>query len=318
MPTLITLDQISAARQVIADRIHHTPTISAGYLGQLAQVRLQLKLELLQKTGSFKVRGVLNNLHHLSMAEKQKGVITLSAGNHAQALAWAAGQLNIPATVVMPATAVRSKVEATQGYGGQVILTAENLLDTCLQLQKERDLTLVHPFDHPMTIAGQGTVGLEVVEAVPDVEVVIVGVGGGGLISGVGAALKSSKPAVRIIGVEPEGAPTMSHSLARGEPVHLDRLNTIADGLAAPFVGPHTLAHTQAYVDQMVLVSDDQIGQAMRLIIERCKVVAEPAAAATVAALLSGKIDLPAGAKVVCLLSGGNVDLDSLQRLLAD
>jgi threonine dehydratase len=281
---LIEQDDILAAREVIAGRVHR--------------------------------RGVLNKLHHLSPEDKQKGVITLSAGNHAQALAWAATQSGILSTVVMPATSVRSKIEATRSYGGEVILTEGDLLETCLTIQKERGLTLVHPFDDPMIIAGQGTVGLEILEDVPEVDAVVVGVGGGGLISGIATALKAEKPEVKVIGVEPEGASAMTQSLQRGEPVHLDRVDTVADGLAAPFAGQHTLAHVQTYVDDMVIVSDQEIVEAMGLILERCKVVAEPAAASTLAALLSGKVSLPRDSTVVCVLSGGNIDRERLKALL--
>lgn len=316
MNDLIKLDDVLAAREIIAGRLHRTPIMRSSYLGERAGVRLNFKLELFQKTGSFKPRGVLNKLQHLSPPEKQKGVITLSAGNHAQALAWAARQENIRATVVMPATSLRSKVEAARSYGSEVVLADGDLLATCLQIQKERDLTLVHPFDDLHIIAGQGTVGLEILEEVPEVDAVIVGVGGGGLISGIASVVKTKKPAVKIIGVEPEGASAMTQSLQRGEPVRLDRINTIADGLAAPFAGKHTLAHVQAYVDDMVIVSDQEIIEAMGLILERCKVIAEPAAASTLAALLSGKINLPRGATAVCVLSGGNVDRERLKALL--
>src|SRR5258708_4521605 len=271
---------------------------------------------MFQKTGSFKVRGVLNKLHHLSEADKQKGVITLSAGNHAEALAWGARKAGIHATVVMPAHAVRSKVEATRGYGAEIVQTEGDLLATCLAIQKERGLTLVHPFDDPLIIAGHGTIGLEILEDLPQVDVVVVGVGGGGLISGIAALLKARKPTVKVFGVEPEGASGMSQSLQRGEPVHLDKVNTIADGLAAPFAGEHTLAHVQAFVDKVVIVSDQEIVNAMGLIMERCKVLAEPAAASTLAAVLSGKLSLPPGATVLCVLSGGNIDRERLKTLL--
>jgi threonine dehydratase len=313
---LIKLDDILAACEIIAGRVHRTPVTRSTYLGERAGVRLYFKLELFQKTGSFKPRGVLNKLHHLSPQDKQKGVITLSAGNHAQALAWAARQENIRATVVMPAASLRSKVEAARGYGSEVILAEGDLLATCLSIQMERDLTLVHPFDDPYIIAGQGTVGLEILEDVPEIDAVIVGVGGGGLISGIATVIKVKKPAVKVIGVEPEGASAMTQSLQRGEPVRLDRVNTIADGLAAPFAGQHTLAHVQAYVDDMVIVADQEIVEAMRLIMERCKVIAEPAAASTLAALLSGRVNLPRDATVVCVLSGGNIDCERLKVLL--
>lgn len=313
---LVQEHDVLRAREVIAGRVHRTPVVGSSYLGGQAGVQLFFKLELYQKTGSFKPRGVLNKLHHLSPEDKQKGVITISAGNHAQALAWGAAQSGIQSTVVMPSGSLRSKIEATQGYGGEVILTEDDLLPTCLAIQKERDLTLVHPFDDLMIIAGQGTVGLEILEDVPHVDAVFVGVGGGGLISGIAAALKAEKPQVKVIGVEPEGASAMTQSLQRGEPVHLDRVDTVADGLAAPFAGEHTLAHAQAYVDDMIIVSDQEIVEAMVLILERCKVVAEPAAASTLAALFSGRASLPQGCTVVCVLSGGNIDRERLKALL--
>ena len=313
---LIKYDDIVAAQEVIGGRVHRTPVAGSSYLGGQLGFRLHFKLELFQKTGSFKPRGVLNKLHHLNTEEKQKGVITLSSGNHAQALAWGAAQSGISSTVTMPAGSVQSKVEATRGYGADVVLSEGDLLETCLTIQKERDLVLVHPFDDPMIIAGQGTVGAEIWEDLPEVDAVLVGVGGGGLISGIAAALKAKKPKVKVIGIEPEGASAMSQSLRRGEPVHLDRVDTVADGLAAPFAGHHNLAHVQAYVDDVVIVSDREIMEAMGLILERCKVVAEPAAASTLAALLSGKASLPQGSTVLCVLSGGNVDRERLKALL--
>ena len=313
---LVQLSDLEAARERIAGRLHRTPVMGSAYLGERTGARVFLKLELFQRTGSFKVRGVLNRLHRLTPEERSRGVVTLSAGNHAQALAWAASASGVPATVVMPAGAVRSKIEATRGYGGEVVLTEGDLLGTCLAIQRERDLTLVHPFDDPLVIAGQGTVGLEIVEDVPDVDLVIAGVGGGGLISGVAAAVRALRPGARVIGVEPEGAAAMTRSLEAGEPVRLERVDTVADGLAAPFAGRHNLAHVQRLVERVAVVSDAEILGAMRLILERCKVLAEPAAASSVAALLSGGIDVPRGATVVCVLSGGNVDAERLKGLL--
>jgi threonine dehydratase len=313
---LIGHNDILNAREVISNRLHRTPVVGSSYLCEQTGVQLYFKLELFQKTGSFKPRGVLNKLNHLSPEDRRKGVITLSSGNHAQALAWAATQSGISSTVVMPANSVRSKIEATRGYGGEVILAEDDLLKTCLTIQKDRGLTLVHPFDDPMVIAGQGTVGMEILEDVPDVDAVIVGVGGGGLIAGIATALKAVKPEVKVIGVEPGGASAMVQSLRHGESVHLEKVDTIADGLAAPFAGQHTLAHVQVYVDDLVIVTDPEIVAAMGLILERCKVVAEPAAAATLAGLLSGKINLPQDSIVVCVLSGGNVDRERLKTLL--
>ena len=315
---LIDRSDMRAAETVLAGRVHRTPMMASTFLGKRLDVELYLKLEMFQKTGSFKVRGVINKLSSLSDDDIGKGVITLSAGNHAQALAWGAAQFDVRSVVVMPAGSVQSKIDAAKGYGAEVILTEENLLDTCTTIQKERDLTLIHPFDDPLIIAGQATVGLEIHEDAKDADIVVVGVGGGGLISGVAAALKLSNKTVRVIGVEPEGAPTMTRSLDKGEPIHLERIDTIADGLSAPFVGRRTLDHTRAFVDDVVLVSDRDIVAAMGLIIERCKVIAEPAAAATYAALLAGKVEVPSKSRVVCVLSGGNVDTRRLAELFND
>ncbi|MGH7589001.1 MAG: threonine ammonia-lyase [Gemmatimonadota bacterium] len=316
LPELISLADVHAARDVIAGRVHRTPILGSTMLGEQAGVRLFFKPELLQRTGSFKVRGVLNALHHLSPEERRRGVVTLSAGNHAQALAWGARQYGITAVVVMPDGAPRSKVEATRGYGGEVILTEEDLLETTLAIQRERDLTLVHPFDDRRIIAGQGTVGLEIVEDVPEVDVVVVSVGGGGLISGIATAVKAMRPEARVFGVEPEGSAVMKKSLERGEPIALEDRATIADGLNSPFAGRHTLAHMQVRVDDLVLVNDAQIVESLRLLLARTKLLAEPAAAAALAGLLAGGLDIPEGATVVCVLSGGNVDLERLKELL--
>lgn len=316
MPDLISLDDVLAASEVVAGRVHRTPVLGSTFLGERAGVRLLFKAENFQKTGSFKVRGVLNALHHLSDGERQRGVVTLSAGNHAQALAWGAREYGVSAVVVMPAGAPRSKVEATRGYGGEVILTEGDLLETCLGVQQERDLTLVHPFDDPRIIAGQATVGLEILEAVPDVDVVVVSVGGGGLISGIATAIKARRPEARVVGVEPEGSAVITMSLERGEPITLADRRTIADGLDAPFAGRHTLAHIQERVDDMVLVPDTAIIKALRLILERVKLLAEPAGAASLAGLLAGNFDIVPGSTVVCVVSGGNVDLERLKGIL--
>ncbi len=314
-PPLVDRQAILNARQHIATALHRTPIASSAFLSDRLGVRLSLKLELFQKTGSFKPRGVLNKLMHLSADERRKGVISLSAGNHAQAVSWAASRFGVASTLVMPQGSLQSKIDATRGYGGEVILTAENLLDTCLMIQRERDLTLIHPFDDPLVIAGQGTVGLEIIEDLPAVDVVVVGIGGGGLISGIATAIKTLNPYVKIIGVEPTGACAMSQSLEGGSPVHLNKVNTIADGLAAPFAGHHTLRHVQKYVDQVVTVDDREIAEAVKLIIERCKVIAEPAAAAGLAALLTDKIDLIPEQSILCVLSGGNLDIARLESL---
>jgi threonine dehydratase len=315
-PVLVSHARVIAARDVIRDRLHYTPTMTSAYLSDRIGVPVHLKLELFQKTGSFKPRGVLNRLANMTEAERQRGLITLSAGNHAQAVAWAAREYGVRATVVMPTRATQAKVDATRGYGGDVIQTDADLLATALELQRARDLTLVHPFDCPFVIAGQGTLGLELLEQVPDVETVVLGVGGGGLIAGVAAAVKAVKPNARVIGVEPEGAPGMTESLRRGEPVRLERVDTVADGLAAPFAGRLNYYHVRALVDEMVLVTDDEILSAIPVLMERCKIVPEPAAAAAVAALLCGKVRPARGSTTVAIVSGGNIDLGRLRSLL--
>jgi len=314
--TLTTLGDLQAARQRIANAVHRTPLFSASSLGAPLGISLYLKAELFQKTGSFKVRGVLNKVRQLPAAEIARGFITLSAGNHGAALSWAAHQAGSRATVVMPAHAVPAKVEAVRNYGGEPVLTTAPLKDEMQRIQAERGLTLVHPFDDPEIIAGHGSAGLEILEDLPEVDAVIVPVGGGGLISGIASAIKLSRPATQVIGVEPVGADVMSRSLAAGRPEKMDKMTTVADGLAAPFAGEHTFAHVQRFVDRIVLVDDDAILRALRAQIVRAKLAAEPAGAASLAALMSGAITFPAKTRVVCFVSGGNADPAVLQRAL--
>ncbi len=313
---MVKLGDITNARQVIAGRVHRTPLMSSATLGQRTNTRLHFKAEVFQKTGSFKPRGAINKLSHLTEEARKMGVITVSSGNQAQGLAYAASLFGTSATVVMPHTTPANKVNATRGYGAEVVLTEGALLPTCLEIQEERNLTLVHPFDDPYVVAGQGTIGLEILDDLPEVDVVFVPVGGGGLISGVATAIKLKKPAVKIVGVEPIGASAMWQSLQRKAVVNLDKIDTIAEGLAAPFVGELNLALVQKYVDELVLVSDDEMIQAMGLILERCKVLTEPAGAAGFAALLFQKASIPSGSEVVCVLSGGNIDRSRLGHFL--
>jgi len=316
---MIELKDILEAREAIAGKLHRTPMLSSGALGKETGTELYFKAELFQKTGSFKPRGALNRLQRLTDREKERGVITASSGNHAQGLAYAASMFSVPVTVVMPAATPGNKVQAAQGYGAEVILhgTVKDLLAKCLEVREARNLTIVHPFDDPFVVAGQGTLGLEVLEDLPEADFVFVPIGGGGLISGVATALKRQRPQVKVIGVEPVGAPTMHQSLRQGAPAHLEKIDTIAEGLAAPFVGQLNLEHVQKYVDDVVLVSDQELVEALRMILERCKVLAEPAGAAGFAALLFHKVSVPQGARVVCVLSGGNVDAEHLKQFLA-
>jgi threonine dehydratase len=313
---LLELADLERARARTGDRVHVTPMLSSATIGDELGVRLHLKAELFQKTGSFKPRGVFSKLLSMDPADLARGLVSLSAGNHAAALAYGATAAGARATIVMPASAMPSKVAATRRYGGEVVQTDGSLLDTCLELQRERDLTLVHPFDDLAVMAGQGAVGLEILEQVPEPDLVIVPVGGGGLISGVAAAVKLQRPATRVVGVEPTGADAMSRSLEQGVPAHLDKVETIADGLAPPFAGEHTLRHVQAFVDEVVRVTDEEIAGAVRVLVRRCKLAAEPSGAASLAALLSGKVRPAAGSTVVCIVSGGNAEPDVLRQLL--
>ena len=310
------LKTISAARQRIAKAVHRTPMFSASSLGAPLGLSLYLKAELFQKTGSFKVRGVVNKLRQLSAAEIARGFITLSAGNHGAALSWAARDAGSRATVVMPAHAVPSKIEKVRAYGGDPVLVTTSLIEEAKRLQAERGLTMVHPFDDLEMIAGHASAGLEILEDVPDVQAVVVPIGGGGLISGVATAIKLTRPDVQIIGVEPVGADTMFRSLASGRAERMDKPMSVADGLCSPFAGEHTFAHVKQFVDRVVVLEDDVIVRGLRAMIERAKLAAEPAGAAALAAVLSGTITFPAKTRVVCFVSGGNAEPAVLQRVL--
>ena len=312
-----TIDDIRAAAERVAPHLHRTPLWGSHSLSQASGYQLSLKCENLQKTGSFKPRGALNRIATLDADDAARGVITISAGNHAQGVAFAAARLGVEAVVVMPETAVATKVAATRAYGAECVLHGDvhAAFEKLRELQEERDLTLVHPFDDPMLIAGHGTVGLEIA-ADGKFDAVVAGIGGGGLIAGIATAMKALAPETRVFGVEPEGAATMSAALEAGEVVRLDHLDTIADGLAPPFVGALNLAVVERAVEQVVTVTDAQISAAMVLLLERCKLLVEPAGAAALAALLEGNIPLPPGARVAVVLSGGNVDVARLTDLL--
>ncbi|HEX9069401.1 MAG TPA: threonine/serine dehydratase [Ktedonobacterales bacterium] len=318
---LPTLADIVAARERILGRVHRTPLATATSIGVMASppVILYLKEEQRQKTGSFKARGALNRLANFTEAERARGLVTVSAGNHAAAVSWAAAAEGLAATVVMRKAAAPNKVEATRAYGATVDLFGENnveAFDHVYELERERGLTFVPPFDDPYIIAGTGTVGLEVIDDLSAPDVVIVPVGGGGLISGVAPAIKERSPSTRVIGVEPESAQAMTEALRKGEPVSITEMNTIADGLAAPFAGKLNLLAVQRYVDGIVLVSDDEIRHAMRVLLERAKIMTEPAGAAAVAALLAGRVGQREGDRVVAVVSGANIDVPRLLSLL--
>jgi threonine dehydratase len=317
--TAPTLADVLAARETIAGRLHRTPTFTSATLSELTGARVHLKAELFQRTGSFKPRGVLNRLAALTPDERARGVITWSAGNHAQAVAYAAAREGIDCLVVMSRGANPAKVAATRGYGAEVDLEAPGhpeAYERLLALIEETGRTFIHPFDDPLVIAGQGTVGLEIAEDVPDVDVVVVPIGGGGLISGIATAVGGVRPQARVVGVEPEGSQALTAALAAGKVVQVES-QTIADGLAPPFAGELTLAVAQERVDEVVLVTEEEIEAGFRFLYQRAKLACEPAGAATTAALLAGKIPLERGETVVAVVSGGNAAPETASAILA-
>ncbi len=312
---MIDLADIRRAAERLSGRIHRTPLLSSRILGELAGVRLFLKCECFQKTGSFKVRGALNKVLSLTDAERDRGLITVSAGNHAQAVAWAAGQVGAPCAVVMPDDAPQSKVDAVKSYGGEVIFHDDRatLFDKLNEEKDKRGSTFVHPFDDAVLLAGAGTAGLEIVADCPDVDAVIVPVGGGGLMGGVTSAVKGMKPGTEVIAVELEAGPGLRPAIDAGKPIHVDRpYGTLADGMTPPFVGQLPMEIARDAVDQIVTVTEEEIIGAMKLLMTRAKLYVEGSGAAATAALLSGKARVRPNSNVVALVSGGNVDLNKL------
>ncbi len=315
---MIAIEEIRAAAAGIAGLVHRTPLLSAASLGERAgRLRLFLKCESLQKTGSFKPRGALNKILSLSPGERARGLVTVSAGNHAQAVAWAARATGAEATVVMPTDAPQSKIEAVRGYGGQIVFHDDRptLFDKLNEIREARGLTFVHPFDDPVVLAGAGTAGLEIVEDLPEAALIVVPVGGGGLLGGVASAVKQLRPAVRVVAVELAAGPGLAPALAAGKPILVQRpADTLADGLTPPFVGALPLEIAKRLVDEIVTVTEEEIVAAMGLLATRAKLYAEGAGAAATAALLAGRVRAPAGAAVVAVVSGGNVDLARFPR----
>jgi threonine dehydratase len=313
----LSLQDFIAARARIAQHLKHTPLLTSRQLSELTGFDVRLKAEMFQRVGSYKIRGPLNKFSLMSEAQKGRGVVCSSAGNHAQGVALAAKIHGIRAVVCMAANATRSKVEATKGYGAEVVLHG-NIWDEANEKAKElvrtQGLTYVHPFDDEELIAGQGTLGLEVVQDWPNVDAVVVPIGGGGLISGVSMAVKAHNPKVRVIGVESSDGPAMQRSVAAGRVETID-CRTIIDGLRVKRCGDITFSVVQRFVDEIVALPDRDIFDAMIWVMERCKLVVEGAAAAPVAALLHGLVRLPPGSRVVAVLSGGNVNLDQLRGL---
>jgi threonine dehydratase len=325
---VVSLARILEARAALEGRVKRTPILGSATAAaivaassgpRVADDRLYLKAEHLQKTGSFKPRGALTRVRTLDERQREAGIVTVSAGNAAQAYAWAGRQAGVAVTVVMPAAAVRSKVEACRGYGAEVVLFGDRMDETWGKMEElvaERHLVYCPPFDDPDVIAGHGSAGLEILEDLPGVDVVIVGIGGGGLISGIAAAIKESRPSVRIYGVEPEGSNAVSRALEAGAIVPITP-KSVADGLNAPFAGEWTLAMVRRYVDAIVLVDDATILSGMRFGLERMKQVLEPAGAAALAAFLHCRVDVQSGERVCVIASGGNVETSRVGELLA-
>ena len=304
------------ARGVVSRHARKTPLDYSSTFSRISGCHVYLKYENLQKTGSFKVRGAIYKVSRLSGGVK--GVVAASAGNHAQGVSYAASLYGLKATIVMPSTASISKIEATRGYGAEVVLHGANYNEAeekALEIARERGYELIHPFDDIDVMAGQGTIGFEILEDLPDVEVVVVPMGGGGLISGIASVVKHLKPSTKIIGVEPENAPKFTASLKEGRIVEVEVRPTIADGLAVKRPGRIAFELVSDLVDDVVTVSEEEIAEAMYLLLERGKVLAEGAGAAAPAAVISGKVRAR-GRKLVALVSGGNVDLTAIYRLL--
>jgi threonine dehydratase len=316
--SVTALPDSRAALPLVAPHVHRTPLLSSRALSDETGFEVRLKAELFQRTGSYKIRGPLVKLARLSQEERERGVVCSSAGNHAQGVALAGAMLGVRAVVCMAANATPSKVAATRGYGAEVVLHGsiwDEADEKARELVASEGLTYVHPFDDVDLISGQGTVGLEIHEDWPEAEVVVVPIGGGGLISGIAAALKRERPEIRIVGVESSDGPAMQRSIAAGELVTLERCDTVIDGLRVKRVGVHTFELVGRFVDEIVAVPDEAIFENVLWTMSRCKLVAEGAAAATVAALRAGLVEAPTGTKVACVLSGGNLDLAQLRGL---
>lgn len=313
---MLTLDRIYHAAYTLKDAIRKTDLILAPALSKMNQI--YLKTENLQMTGSFKVRGAYYKVSKLSAEERSKGIIACSAGNHAQGVALAAQKFGIPAIICMPDGAPISKVEATRSYGAEICLVSDTYDDAyakAVELQKEEGYTFIHPFDDLDVIAGQGTIGLEILDQLDDVDAIVIPIGGGGLISGVAAAVKQLRPECKIYGVQAAGAPSMYNSFVAHEKLSTETVNTFADGIAVKVPGDNTFTLIEKYVDEIITVTEDEIAAAILTLMEKQKVVAEGAGAVSVAAVLFDKIPLK-DKKVVCIVSGGNIDVNILNRVI--
>ncbi len=316
---LPTIQDVWRAHEVIRSHVYHTPLLPSRTLSEMSGAKVYLKTENLQRAGSYKVRGATYRLSRLTPEERARGVIAASAGNHAQGVAIAAAALGIVCTVVMPVTASLAKITATEGYGARVVLAGagyNEAYERAREIQAETGAIYIHAFDDPDIIAGQGTVALEILSDLPDVEAIVTAIGGGGLISGIATVVKALKPDVRVIGVEAAGAASMRAALDAGHIVQLESVSTIADGIAVKACGPHTFTVTQSLVDDVVTVEEEDIIRAVLLLMERTKLVVEGAGAVGVAALLAGKVAVK-GLRTAVVLSGGNIDMTLVGRFIA-
>jgi threonine dehydratase len=314
---LVTLADLEAAARVLKPVAVRTPLLPVDAVSDQVGAAISIKPEMLQRGGAFKFRGAYNFLSKMDPEERKRGVVAPSSGNHAQAVALAAKLFGIPATVVMPTTVTSAKRGGAERLGARVVLAGTTTADRMRraeELMREEGLSMVPPYDHPWIIAGQGTVGLEIADDMPDVDAVLVPVGGGGFSAGLATAIKLRLPNARVIGVEPTGAAKLSRARAAGKPVKLEHSAGLADGLLAVEIGHLTFAHHQQYLDDVVLVDDEALHRAMRLLLDRMKLVVEPSGAITVAALMEGKFK-PRG-RTVAVLSGGNIEWDGLRGLL--
>ncbi|HVY94604.1 MAG TPA: threonine ammonia-lyase [Bryobacteraceae bacterium] len=315
---MVTLADIEAARKTIGNSVFLSPCAYSETFSRFTGNRIYFKLENLQMTGSFKERGAVNKLHALTPQERARGVVTASAGNHAQGVAYHATRLGIHARICMPLATPLIKVSSTRDYGAEVILTGANFDEAREEAERicaAEGLIFVHPFDDDAVIAGQGTIGLELLEQQPDLEAVVVPIGGGGLIGGVACAMKTKNPAIRVVGVETARIPSMKAALAAGEPVTLPPAATIGDGIAVRRCGAKTLPLVKKYVDEIVTVDEEEIANAILLLLEREKTVAEGAGAAPAAALLNKRTSLQ-GLRTAVVISGGNIDVNFLSRII--
>jgi threonine dehydratase len=313
----VTLADVERAREIVAPLVHRTPLLSSRALSDRIGARAHLKAENLQRTGSFKPRGAVYAISRLSPEQRARGIVTLSAGNAAQGIAYAAARVGAKVTVAMPESAPRTKIDATRGYGAEIVFAPDmtGLLALVGELQTKTGAYFLHPYDDPNMIAGHGTLALEVLEDLPDAELFVVGVSGGGLIAGIATVVAAKRPNARVVGVEPRGANAVRRALDAGKPVRLDRIETMADGLAAPIAGQIPLEIIGRQVADIVVIDEPVIAEGVRFLAQRAKLVAEPAGAAATGALLAGVVAVRPGERVVSIVSGGNVDLARLAQI---